>query len=312
MLVDDVSIRIKAGDGGNGFVHFFRNRSTPKGGPDGGNGGKGGDIYFQSVSDITRLKQFRFEKKWEAEDGQVGGPNRRQGKRGNDLVLYVPVGTVVAYDNGTGYELTEINQKILAASGGEGGLGNDHFKSSTNTTPQNFTPGIKTQYKNIHLQLKLIAQIGLIGLPNAGKSSLLNALTKAKAQVANYPFTTLEPNLGVLENGKIVADIPGLIEGASEGKGLGAKFLRHVERTQLLVHCLACDQADPLKNYQIIRQELENYSSVLAGKPEIIVLTKTDLARPDYLSVLKKSFKNPHLVSIFDNQSLISLQSIFS
>lgn len=311
MLVDDVSIRIKAGDGGNGFVHFFRNRSTPKGGPDGGNGGKGGDIYFQTVSDISRLKQFRFEKKWEAEKGQVGGPNRRQGKNGQDLILYVPVGTVVDYDNGTGFELTQLNQKTLAASGGAGGLGNDHFKSSTNTTPQNFTLGIKTQYKNIHLQLKLIAQIGLIGLPNAGKSSLLNALTKAKAQVANYPFTTLEPNLGVLPNGKIMADIPGLIEGASDGKGLGAKFLRHVERTELLVHCLACDQPDPIKNYQIIRQELVNYSSVLAGKPEIVVLTKTDLVTQDQLSILERSFHNPHPISILDNNSLISLQSAF-
>ncbi len=301
MLTDDVYIQVKAGNGGDGIAHFFSDRWRPKGGPDGGNGGKGGDVYFEAVADISALNIFRHKKKFQAENGGVGGSNNKHGADAQDLVLHVPVGTVVAYDNGTEFELTHLGEKVMATKGGSGGRGNTSYAAADNTTPRQFSIGFKTQYKKLHLQLKLIADIGLIGLPNAGKSSLLNELTKAKAKVANYPFTTLEPNLGVLPNGKIIADIPGLIEGASSGKGLGSKFLRHVERTKLLVHCVAADNINLDQAYQTIRGELEKYSSVLASKPEIIVLTKSDLLDK------KPQFKNNLVVSILDDDSIKKL-----
>ena len=231
MLVDEVDITIQAGKGGDGLVHFYTDRWRPKGGPDGGNGGDGGAVYFRAVSDISRLHQFRHQKNFNAEDGTKGGPNNCTGKNGQDLYLDIPYGSVVLYDNGTEYELSKVGQTILAAKGGRGGKGNHHYRSSTNQQPQERTLGFTPTQKNIHVRLKLIADIGLIGLPNAGKTSLLNELTTANAQVANYAFTTLEPNLGVTKGGQIIADIPGLIEGASAGKGLGYKFLKHIERT---------------------------------------------------------------------------------
>ncbi|HCC29084.1 MAG TPA: GTPase ObgE, partial [Marinilabiliales bacterium] len=273
MLVDEVDITIQAGKGGDGLVHFYTDRWRPKGGPDGGNGGDGGEIYFRAVSDISRLHQFRHQKNFNAEDGTKGGPNNCSGKNGPDLYLDIPYGSVVQYDNGTEYELSVVGQTILAAKGGRGGKGNHHYRSSTNQQPQERTLGFTPLKKNIHIRLKLIANIGLIGLPNAGKTSLLNELTTANAQVANYAFTTLEPNLGVTKGGQIIADIPGLIEGASAGKGLGYKFLKHIERTKILVHCVSAESANPLVDYQIVRRELKNYSSLLEAKPEIVVLT---------------------------------------
>jgi len=239
MLIDEVNIVIKSGNGGNGLAHLYSDGSRPKGGPDGGKGGDGGDVYLKAVSDISRLNQFRFPKKFMAEDGEKGDQNNRSGSRGKDLILEVPIGTVINYDNGTSHELTEVGELFLAARGGRGGWGNHHFRSATNQTPREFQYGQKTEFKNLFLQLKLIADVGLIGLPNAGKTSLLNELSAANARVANYPFTTLEPNLGVMKGGHIIADIPGLVEGAVTGKGLGIKFLKHIERTRLLVHCLS-------------------------------------------------------------------------
>ncbi len=298
MLIDDVYIQVKAGDGGDGVVHFFSDRWRPKGGPDGGDGGKGGDVYFEAVSDITVLGNYRQSKKYQASNGGVGGSNNKHGANAPDLILKVPVGTVVNYDNGTSFELTVLGQKELAARGGSGGRGNTGFASASNTTPLESTKGFKPEYKKLHLQLKLIADIGLIGLPNAGKSSLLNELTKAKAKVANYPFTTLEPNLGVLPNGKVIADIPGLIEGASDGRGLGAKFLRHVERTQILIHCVAADNPDMLVAYKSIRKELEAYSETLATKKEIVVMTKSDLllSKPNFNYDLEVSVLDDNLI----------------
>lgn len=312
MLIDDINITIKAGNGGDGLVHFYRDRWRPKGGPDGGNGGDGGDVYAMAVSDITKLNQFRHLKKIEAENGIPGGPNQKTGRNGADIIIELPVGSVISYDNGTSIELTHVGQKVVLARGGKGGIGNHHFRSATNQTPQEFTPGKIAQLKKIHIQLKLIAEVGLIGLPNAGKSSLLNELTPASVKVANYQFTTLEPNLGVTKSNYVIADIPGLIEGASEGKGLGSKFLKHIERTHLLVHCIASDTQDVQKDYQTIRRELTKYSSKLADKPEIIVLTKSDMVDPDRLKQLMQKIKADLSTSIIDEQSIKKLSDLIS
>lgn len=312
MLIDEVRISIKAGDGGNGLVHFYSDRSRPKGGPDGGYGGQGGSVFFEAVSDISRLQQFRHEKEFAAENGHNGGPNKRSGKNGQDLTLKLPVGSVVNYDNGTSVELSTVGQITMAAKGGRGGYGNFHFRSATNQTPQERQLGHKSPVKNIFIQLKLIADIGLIGLPNTGKTSLLNELTSANAKVANYAFTTLEPNLGVTKSGAIIADIPGLIEGASEGKGLGYRFLKHIERTRLLVHCLSAESSDMMADYQTVRKELENYSSVLAQKPEIIILTKSDLLNPKDIAKTVKKIHAKLAVSIADDKSLKLLNDLIS
>ncbi|MDD4136096.1 MAG: GTPase ObgE [Candidatus Shapirobacteria bacterium] len=312
MLIDEVRITIKGGDGGDGIVHFYSDAFRPKGGPDGGIGGDGGSVYFEAVSDISKLNQFRHAKVYVAERGEQGGQNNRTGHNGKDLIIQVPVGTLVTYDNGTSVELTELGKKVLMAKGGSGGRGNFCFKSSTNQTPQERELGFKCQPKKLFLQLKLIAQVGLIGLPNAGKTSLLNELTPANAKVANYSFTTLEPNLGVMKNGLIIADIPGLIEGAADGRGLGVKFLKHIERTSLLVHCIAADSNDPLKDYQTIRQELNNYSSNLAKKPEIIVLTKSDTLGPKELIKIQKLIKAQISTSIIDPESIKKLNDLIA
>jgi len=311
-LVDEVQITIKGGDGGKGLVHFYSDAWRPKGGPDGGIGGDGGSVYFEAVSDISKLNQFRHSKVYAALNGQPGGRNNRTGRNGDDLVIQVPVGTVANYDNGTSVELTEVGQKILMARGGKGGRGNFMFRSATNQTPQESEPGIKCQPKKLFLQLKLIAQVGLIGLPNAGKTSLLNELTPANARVANYAFTTLEPNLGVTKGGQIIADIPALIEGAADGKGLGIKFLKHIERTKILVHCISSESQNPIKDYQTIRQELINYSSALAKKPEIIVLTKTDTLDPKNIDAIKKKIGADVSTSIIDPDSIKKLNDLIS
>ncbi|MFA5750262.1 MAG: GTPase ObgE [Candidatus Shapirobacteria bacterium] len=312
MLIDEVHITIKGGDGGNGVVHFYNDAFRPKGGPDGGIGGDGGSVYFEGVSDISKLNQFRHAKVYAAQNGERGGHNNCTGKSGNDLVILVPVGTVALYDNGSSIEITHVGQKVLMARGGSGGRGNFCFKSSINQTPKESESGFKCQPKKLFLQLKLIAQIGLIGLPNAGKTSLLNELTPANAKVANYAFTTLEPNLGVTPGGYIIADIPGLIEGAADGRGLGFKFLKHIERTNLLIHCVSADSQDPVKDYQTVHQELSNYSSILAKKPEIIVLTKSDIIEPKQLVKIQKSIKAKICTSIIDSNSIKKLNDLIT
>jgi GTP-binding protein len=312
MLIDEVRITVKAGAGGSGLVHFFSDKHRPKGGPDGGNGGDGGNIYFKAVGDISRLHQFRHQKNFMAENGQSGGPNQRTGRNGANLILEIPVGAIVHYDNGSSIEFAKVGQTEIISKGGKGGRGNYHFRSSTNQTPQESEPGIKPAPRNLFIELKLIAEVGLIGLPNAGKTSLLNELTAANAKVANYPFTTLEPNLGVTKGGKIIADIPGLIEGATTGRGLGAKFLKHIERTKLLIHCLSLDSGNLIGDYQAIRHELESYGTVLAKKPEIIILTKSDLVNAKDLETALKSTKARLAVSIVDNQSLKALNDLIS
>lgn len=312
MLIDDVEITIQAGKGGDGLVHFFTDRWRPKGGPDGGNGGNGGSVYFKAVSDISKLHQFRHEKEFHAPDGEKGGPNQRSGKYGQDLYIEIPIGSVVTYDNGTQVELETAGQTIMAAKGGRGGKGNFHYRSSTNQTPQEHTLGIVPPVRRLHIQLKLIADIGLIGLPNTGKSSLLNELTSSHAKVANYAFTTLEPNLGVTKGGSIIADIPGLIEGASEGRGLGYKFLKHIERTKILVHCLSAQSEDIMADYKIVRHELDNYSSILASKPEIVIITKADTLDEKSLHKLMKLTKASLSTSIVDDKSIKKLNDLIS
>ncbi|MBI4058623.1 GTPase ObgE [Candidatus Microgenomates bacterium] len=273
MLVDEAEIIIKGGHGGTGRVSFRRKM----GGPDGGDGGRGGSIYVKATSDIYGLQQYLSKKSWEAENGGRGGSEISSGANGKDLLLTMPVGTLLTNEKGEEIELSQVDQELLLAKGGLGGRGNESFKSSTNTTPKYAQPGLPGEEKKLKLKLKLIADFGLIGLPNAGKSSLLNELTSAGAKVGDYPFTTLEPNLGVLK-GKVLADIPGLIEGASEGKGLGHKFLKHIEKVKLLLHCISSESEDPLRDYKIVRRELAKFNPELLDKREIILMTKSDLA----------------------------------
>lgn len=312
MLVDNVTIQIKAGDGGNGSSSFLRNGLTAKGGPDGGNGGNGGNVYMQGSNNIRDLKEFRFKKNLRAEDGISGKNQKMHGKNADHLTIFVPIGThVTLIENGKKYVIEDAESKYLLALGGLGGRGNTEFKSSTNQAPTFAEKGTKGEAKTLHLELKLIAEIGLIGLPNAGKSSLLAVLTAAHPEVGAYPFTTLEPNIGML-NTHAIADIPGLIEGASHGKGLGINFLKHIEKTKMLVHCIDVTDENPLKTYEIVRKEFEQYNKELLEKPEIILLTKTDLVEQDVVAekvaLFKKSHEHVLSVSVFNEESIETLK----
>ena len=304
MLVDDVDIVIKAGHGGTGRVSFHNKKGA---GPDGGNGGKGGDIYVEATSDLYGLNRYVSKKVLAAQNGEAGGKKDKSGADAGDLTLIMPIGTFITDEEGDEIELDEIGKKVLLAKGGLGGKGNAFFKSPRNTTPRYAQPGLRGEEKKLNLKLKLIADFGLIGLPNAGKSSILNELTNAGAKIGDYPFTTLEPNLGML-NGKVIADIPGLIEGASEGKGLGHKFLKHIEKVKLLLHCISSESDNPISDYTIIHKELKEYSSILLEKQEIILLTKSDLIKDNdlkkKLKSLAKTKKQIISVSIHDWESL--------
>jgi GTPase len=310
MLTDEVKIKAIAGKGGDGVVAF--NKVKMSLGPTGGRGGNGGNVYFQGVSNLSALNKYRGKSQYWAQDGQNGRGDRSDGAQGKELVLTVPAGTVIHnLDTGKDTEITLPGQKLLAAKGGIGGRGNFYFRSSINTTPKQKEFGKPGQKFNFLLELRLIADIGLVGLPNAGKSSLLNELTKANVRVAAYPFTTLEPNLGVLEK-LIIADIPGLIEGASKGKGLGIKFLRHIQRTRILAHCISLESKNLPEDWKIVRQELKSYSGKLAKKKEIILLTKSDLATPEEIKKKEKGIrfvnKDVIVVSIHDWDSLEGLK----
>ena len=316
MLVDEVEIKIRAGKGGDGRVSFRREKYVPKGGPDGGDGGDGGDVYFVGVEDITALRRFRFQKEFSAESGKSGGANRKTGVSGKDLEIKIPVGTVIKDENTEEmWEMRDLGERFLIAKGGKGGRGNWHFKSATHQTPREFEEGGSGQEKDLFLELRLIADIGLIGLPSVGKSSLLNELTKAHAKVASYNFTTLEPSLGVMENGLIIADLPGLIEGAHEGKGLGIKFLKHIERTKVLLHCVSADSNTLLKDYETIRKELGEFDKELLERPEIILITKSDLVSGAEMKKmvirLRQGFgetKEILVCSIYDYESIEKLK----
>ncbi len=311
MFTDEIDLTLIAGHGGAGKVHFF---APPMRGPDGGNGGKGGDIYIQTTSDLTALGKFIKDKVLEAEKGEDGGNNNKFGKDGKDLTITVPQGCLlIDLDTEEEIELDTKELPLLIAKGGLGGRGNTEFKSAKNTTPRFAQPGLRGQQKRYKVILKLIADFGLIGLPNAGKSSLLNELTAANVKVANYPFTTLEPNLGMF-NGKVLADIPGLIEGASSGKGLGIGFLKHIEKTSTLLHCISAESEDVTRDYKTIQGELKKYNPELLNKKEIILLTKSDLVSPAELkkkmTSLKKTKKEIMPLSIHDWDSLEKLKNL--
>lgn len=314
MLIDDIKIKISAGAGGKGAVAFNTNLKSL--GPTGASGGRGGSVYALGVSDISALRQFRFKKEFQAENGGDGRGQFRDGKIGEDLVLKVPIGTVVHnLTNKADTEVQKVGEKILLAQGGIGGRGNFHFRSSRNTTPKQFQGGRPGEAFDLRLELKLIADVGFVGLPNAGKSSMLNHLTNAESKVANYPFTTLEPNLGVYYE-LILADIPGLIEGSSTGKGLGTKFLRHIERTRILFHFVSSESLDPEKDYKTIRKELGAHNKELLLKKEYLFLSKSDLAdakeTKEKLRILKKLNKNAMVISIHDAGSIKKMEEILN
>ena len=309
MLIDEVKIKVKAGDGGSGAVAFDKNKFAQ--GPAGGSGGKGGDLYFVGVSDLSALKQFRFKKEVMADDGKNGKGQYCDGPNGKDLFIKVPVGTVVSCGNKK-LEVVKIGEPVLIAKGGIGGKGNFLFRSSRNTTPMQSQPGIAGEEFDLKLELKMIADIGFIGLPNVGKSSLLKELTSADPKIANYPFTTLEPNLGVYYD-LILADIPGLIEGASEGKGLGDKFLRHIERTKILFHFISAQSDDFKKDYNTIRKELEDYNPELLKKEEHIFISKTDTVSAEELKEKMKNWrKKKTTISIYDYESIEEVKKILN
>jgi len=314
MIVDEVKINVTAGHGGKGLATFSKVKWAL--GPTGGNGGIGGNVLIEGVADLGALRHFRFKKDYFAEKGENGKSGLHDGRHADDLILHVPVGTVCHnLTRDEDIEITKIGQRELIAKGGKGGKGNYLFRSAVNTSPTQFQEGLPGEYFELKLELKLIADVGLIGMPNAGKSSLLNELTNAKSKVANYAFTTLEPNLGAYY-GLIIADIPGLIEGASTGKGLGTKFLRHIERTKVLFHLVSAESADPIKDYKDVRAELEAYKKSLVEKPEYILLSKSDFVSPDVVKKIIKDFKKIKKeiipISIIDLESMKAVKKILN
>lgn len=338
MLIDEITLHLKAGDGGNGIVAWLHEKGKEFMGPAGGDGGKGGDVYLTAVRDIGRLASYRYGNLFGAGRGGHGQGKSRHGKGGTDILLEIPVGSVVAnMSTGRTYEFLTAGERTRVLRGGTGGFGNEHFKGSRNVRPMQSTVGKKGEAADFHVELRLIADAGLIGLPNAGKSSLLNALTAAHAKVGSYAFTTLEPNLGVipltkggpparlerlgrssragtesarrgLPSGFILADIPGLIEGASSGRGLGVKFLRHIRRTRILIHCISLENDDPLTVYGVVRRELDSYATELSEKEEMIALTKADAVSKEALvravSEMKKTGRLVLAVSVLDDRRL--------
>jgi GTP-binding protein len=318
MLIDTVTITVEAGKGGNGRVSFRRNAQTARGGPDGGNGGNGGNVFIQGINDILGLQNFQFKKEIKAEEGVPGGKSKLFGRKGEDTTIRIPLGTIVTnVETGEQLEITNESDSILIVKGGVGGRGNDEFKSATNQTPRVAEKGTPGEKKILHLELKLIADVGFIGLPNAGKSSLLSVLTNAHPKIANYAFTTLEPNIGMMM-GKghqiALADIPGLIEGAHTGKGLGIQFLKHIEKTHLLLHCISVENENVMDAYKTVREELEKYNNALLEKEEIILLTKVDLADikqiKKQLKQLSKTGKVILPLSIYNENDLAALKTL--
>ena len=321
MFIDEAKIWIKAGDGGNGCVGFRREKFIPKGGPDGGDGGKGGSVYFQAVENLDTLLDFAGKHHWRAENGRPGSGKNKHGADGQDLIIKIPPGTLI-YDAELGLLLKDLNKvglKVCVCRGGKGGKGNKAFATPINQAPRYAEPGKKGQERNIRLELKLIADVGLIGMPNAGKSTLISRCSAARPKIAAYPFTTTEPVLGIVELSDfrrfVMADIPGLIEGAHKGAGLGHEFLRHIERTKILVHILdvmPIDGSDPAENYHIIRNELKQYSEKLAEKQEIIVANKIDLDEygKKVKELKKKLHKDIHPVSAVTGKGVKELTEL--
>ncbi len=304
-FIDQANIILKAGKGGNGIVSFRREKFVPAGGPSGGNGGKGGSIILIADSNLQTLLDFKFNREILAKDGIKGGPNKRTGASGENTILKVPCGTQVR-DIQSGIilgDLTQDNQRLIVAYGGRGGHGNAYYLSNENRAPESFTEGGEGEIWEVQLELKLLAEVGIIGLPNAGKSTLISVLSSARPKIANYPFTTLIPNLGVVRksdgNGCLFADIPGLISGASRGVGLGHDFLRHIQRTKLLIHLIDAIADNPIDDFEIIEEELKKYGNGLIDKKRIVVLNKIELVDEDYLRKITKKLENLSKKKVF-------------
>jgi GTP-binding protein len=311
-FIDELKVHLKAGSGGNGVVRWLHEKGIDHAGPAGGNGGKGGDVYLKTLRDVSVLSKYKNIKEFSAKRGNDGMKKSMHGKDGEDFYFELPIGSIVTnLVTREKFELFKEGEEIKVLNGGRGGLGNEYFKSSINIAPEQFSEGKRGEEADFFIELQLMADAGFVGLPNAGKSSLLNALTNSKSKVASYQFTTLEPHLGDMY-GFILADIPGLIEGASEGKGLGDKFLRHIKRTKIILHCVSLESTKPLTDYNIIRKELKNYSEELAEKKEIIILTKTDEVDEKRVKEVKKIIakKNKDIleVSILDDDSVKKLK----
>lgn len=283
MFIDSAEIEITSGDGGSGIISFYRTKLNPRGGPDGGDGGRGGDVVISADRSLHTLMDFRYRRFYKAGKGKNGSSNNKKGADGNTVYLKVPLGTMIidADTDELLFDMTEDGQKFTAASGGKGGRGNTHFRTSTNQAPHIYQPGLEGENRKLRLELKLLADVGLVGLPNAGKSTLLANMSAARPKIAPYPFTTLIPNLGIVKTGSyssfVMADIPGLIEGAHQGKGLGDEFLKHIERTKVLVLMVDITSADIRKDFDTLLNELESFDPGLLDKPRIYVLTKADL-----------------------------------
>ena len=304
MFIDEAVIRVKAGDGGNGCMAFRREKFVPRGGPSGGDGGRGGDVIMESSERHNTLVHFRFNPEYNGERGRHGEGSNCTGRDGENVVLKVPVGTIV-YDKETGekvHDFSHADERIIVAHGGRGGRGNQHFATSTHQAPREHEPGKPGEERVLRLELKLLADVGLVGYPNVGKSTLISRISAARPKIADYPFTTLQPNLGVVtigdpphEDSYLVADIPGLIEGAHEGAGLGTQFLRHIERTRALAHLVdvsdASGRPDPIEDFDVIMRELKSFGAGLETKPMILVASKIDVANPEKLAKLRKHAK---------------------
>lgn len=314
MFVDYTVLKCISGKGGAGAVSFRREKFVPKGGPDGGNGGKGGDIIFRADRQLHTLRDIRYKKVYKAKNGQPGSSNQKTGKNGEDILIRVPLGTVIKIER-TGEvtaDLVEDNQVFIALKGGIGGRGNACFKSATHQTPRYAQPGMEGEVETFTVELKVLADVGLVGLPNAGKSTLLSVVSSARPKIADYPFTTLEPNLGIVKYGEfqsfVMADIPGLIEGAAKGKGLGHQFLKHVERTKVLLFMIDCTEINPQSVFKILSAEIKTYNPDLEKKPYLIVRTKIDL-RNDDTDAMWSNMSNMLDISSVTNQGVKQLIS---
>lgn len=312
MFVDELTIYAKAGNGGNGVVRWRHEKFRPMAGPSGGDGGNGGDVYVRAVKDLNRLSKYTGNKVFEAESGEAGTGQSKAGHNGNDLYIDVPVGSrITDLERKRVFELTSVGDTERILKGGNGGLGNEHFKSSTNQSPEQSTNGRAGEEGDFLVEVSLMVDVGLIGLPNAGKSTLLNGITNAESRIGAYPFTTLEPHLGDLY-GFIIADIPGLISGAAAGKGLGHRFLRHVSRTKMLLHLVSLEHDDPISQYYTIRDELSQYDTLLTEKEEWIILTKSDLVEQGHIDkcveALEKIEKRVLVIGKDDEKSFKNLR----
>jgi GTPase len=295
-FIDQAQVIVQAGKGGDGMVAYRREKYVPAGGPAGGDGGRGGSIWFEGTTNLQTLLDFAYQRIFKAVDGEKGGPKNMTGAGGKDLIVLVPCGTLV-YDAATGEmigDITDLGQRVLVAKGGRGGFGNTHFASNNNRAPEFATEGYPGEERTLRLELKLLAEVGIIGLPNAGKSTLISVLSAARPKIADYPFTTLVPNLGVVRkesgDGVVFADIPGLIEGAHLGIGLGHDFLRHIERTRILLHLVDITQEDPRLSYDTVQEELRAYDHGLADRPQILVLNKSDSILTEDQAALWENF----------------------